>query len=154
MVELTLDEIKKELKDYYGNQQIINEYEKNNGKIEDLYNSATKATSVLSDMPKGNTDIMDNKIAGNVSEIIDLKNENKKIEDTNNLTLIEMKNRNLTIYSTILQLDYPYKNILYSRYIENINFTQIANIIKKEYKWTCKLHGKALVKYLALRKRK
>jgi len=151
MVELTIEEIKKELKEYYGNQQIINTYEKNNGKIEDLYDNATRVTSILSDMPKGNSDVMDSKVAGNIAEIVDLKAKNKKIEDTNNLTLIGMKHQNLVIYSTILQLENPYKNILYYRYIENVNFTKIANIIEKEYKWCCKLHSKALYKYLNLR---
>jgi DNA-directed RNA polymerase specialized sigma subunit len=153
MVELTIEEIKKELKEYYGNQQIINTYEKNNGRIEDLYDNATRATSILSDMPKGNSDVMDSKVAGNVAEIVDIKIENRKIEDTNNLTLIGMKHQNLVTYSTILQLENPYKNILYYRYIENVSFTKIANIIGKEYKWCCKLHSKALYKYLNLRQK-
>ena len=32
-MELSLDDIKQELKDYFSNQTIINEYEKSNGKI-------------------------------------------------------------------------------------------------------------------------
>lgn len=153
MVELTIEDIKKELKEYYGNQQIINTYEKNNGRIEDLYDNATRVTVVLSDMPKGSSEVTDTKIAGNIAEIIDLKKENKKIEDTNNMLLIEMKHRNLIVYSTILQLENPYKEILYYRYIENMNFNEISDIMKKEYKWCNKLNGKALHKYLALRKK-
>ena len=153
-MQLTLEDIKKELKEYYGNQQIINAYEKNNGKIEELYDNATKITAVLSDTTKGSSVEMDKKIAGNIAEIIDLKNENRQIEDTNNLMLIEMKNKNLTIYSTILKMDNPYKSILYYKYIENMNLTQIANIINREYKWCCKLNGKALTQYLHLRNKK
>lgn len=153
MLELTIEDVKRELKEYYGNQQIINTYEKNNGKIEDLYDNATRITVVLSDMPRGSSDVMDNKIAGNISEILDLKKENKKIEDTNNMLLIEMKHRNLTVYSTILQMENPYKEILYYRYIEHMTFNEISDIMQKEYKWTNKLHSKALHKYLVQRKK-
>lgn len=153
MGELKLEDIKKELEEYYDNQKIIDTYEKNNGKIERLLNTATKTTTTYSDMPKGSSVIQDRN-AEAISEIVDLKTENKKLEDTNNSYLLEMKNRNLIVLSTILQLKKPYKSILYYKYIENQNLTKIANIISKEYKWVCKLHGKALLNYLEQRNNK
>ena len=49
-MELTLEDIKKELQDYFANQTIIDEYEKNNGKIEELYERATKITATINDI--------------------------------------------------------------------------------------------------------
>ena len=59
MEKLTLEDIKTELKEYYSNQTIINEYEKANDKIELLFERATKVTPTLSDMPKGSSKIQD-----------------------------------------------------------------------------------------------
>jgi len=74
-MELNLEEIKQELKDYFSNQTIIKEYEKSNGKIEELYERATRTTSTISDMPKGFSKVQD-KAAECVAEYVDLQQVN------------------------------------------------------------------------------
>ena len=78
-MELSLDDIKQELKDYFSNQTIINEYEKSNGKIEELYERATKITPTLSDMPKGSGKVND-KAAECIVEYVDLQQANIELE--------------------------------------------------------------------------
>lgn len=49
-------------------------------------------------------------------------------------------------------LEQPYRNILYYKYIKGLSLTKVANEIGYNYKWTCELHGNALIKYKQLDK--
>lgn len=131
-----MEETKKELNSYLQDKKLLKEKEND---LEELITRATKITKELSDMPKGDSKIQD-KMAELASQIVDMENE--KYEQ-----IIKMYNTKKQIEDKIDLLEQPYKNILYFKYIKDKNLTEVANIINKEYKFTCKLHGKALKKY-------
>jgi len=60
---LSNEEAKQELLNYSEAQKIIQHLEKNNTRIEELYEKATKITQTLNDLPIGNSEITDKKIA-------------------------------------------------------------------------------------------
>lgn len=152
-MELSLDDIKQELKDYFSNQTIINEYEKSNGKIEELYERATKITPTLSDMPKGSSKVND-KAAECIVEYVDLQQANIKLEKEYAVGMMKLKNRNLTVHQTIMNLRNPYKAILIHIYEHNKTRDEAAEILEKSRKWIDSLCGVALIEYLKERNKK
>ena len=146
-MELGLDDIKQELKDYFNNQTIINEYEKSNGKIELLYERATNVSQVLSDMPKGNSKVHD-KFAECVVEYVDLQQANATLEKEYAIGLMKLKNTNLIIHQTIMNLRNPLKAILIHIYENNKTRDEAAEILDKSRKWIDSLLGVALIEYL------
>ena len=171
-MELSLEDIKQELQDYYCNQTIIDEYEKSNGKIEDLYNRATKTTTTISDMPKGISEIMDraaecvseivdlrqknseviNNISEYVAEIVDLQQKTIQLEKDYAVEMMKLKNRNLIIHETIMSLDNPYhKAVLFHVYVSNKTREATAEILNCSKRWVDKLVGFAFLSYLKVR---
>ena len=146
-MELSLEDIKDELKNYYYHQTIINEYEKSNGKIEDLYDRATKTTTTISDMPKGNSVVQD-KAAECVVEMVDLQQENMKLEKEYAVGLMKLKNTNLTVHKTIMSLENPYKTVLIHIYIHNKTREETAEILERSKRWIDTLIGHSLIRYL------
>lgn len=141
-MELTLEDIKKELKEYLDDKRLIEEKE---NKIETFKTRAEKITTEISDMPKGSSPVQD-RMAECAAEIVDLEREKYEY-------MLEIERKNRIIENTIFSLDQPYRNILYFKYVIGDNLTIVANKIKKEYKWTLTLHGKALNKYLKARRK-
>lgn len=131
-----MEDIKKELSSYLQDKKLLKEKEE---ELEELITKAEKITTELSDMPKGTPEIQD-KIAQYASQIVDLKNS--KYEQ-----IIRMYNTKKRIEDKIDELEQPYRNILYYKYIKGLNLTQVANEIKYEYDYTRKMHGIALIKY-------
>ena len=152
-MELSLEDIKQELKDYFCNQTIINEYEKSNGKIEDLYERATKTTTTLSDMPKGFSDVHD-RAAECISEYVDLQQANMNLEKEYAIGLMKLKNRNLIIHKTIMSLDNPYKTVLIHIYEYNKTREETAEILDRSKRWIDTLIGYSLIRYLKERNKK
>lgn len=152
-MELSLDDIKQELKDYYCNQTIINEYEKSNGKIEELYERATKTTSTISDMPKGSFKVQD-KAAECISEYVDLQQANITLEREYAVGLMRLKNTNLTVHQTIMSIRNPLKAILIHIYEHNKTREETAEIMGKSKKWVDTFIGVALIEYLKVRNEK
>lgn len=152
-MELSLEDIKQELKDYYCNQTIINEYEKSNGKIEDLYERATKTTTTLSDMPKGFAEVQD-RAAECVAEYVDLQQSNKNLEEEHAVGLMKLKNRNLIIHQTIMNIRNPLKAVLLHVYIYNKTREETAEILEKSKRWIDTLIGVALIEYRKERNKK
>lgn len=146
-MELSLEDIKQELKDYYCNNTIINEYEKSSGKIETLYERATNITSTLSDMPRGNAKVQD-KSAECIAEIIDLQKNNMQLEQEYAVGLMKLKNQNLIVHQTIMSLRNPLKAILIHIYENNKTREATAEIMGRSKKWIDTLLGLALVEYL------
>jgi DNA-directed RNA polymerase specialized sigma24 family protein len=146
-MELSLEDIKQELKDYFCNQTIIDEYEKSNGKIEDLYDRATKTTTTISDMPKGNSEVMD-RAAESIAEIVDLQQENMKLEKEYAVGLMKLKNTNLIVHKTIMSLDNPYRTVLLHIYEYNKTREELAEILDRSKRWIDKLLGYSLLRYL------
>ena len=131
-----MEETKYELSSYINDKKLLKEKE---AELEELITKATKITTELSDMPKGSGEIQD-KMAQYVSQIVDLKKE--KYEQ-----IINMYKTKKKIENKIDKLEQPYKNILYFKYIKGENLTKVANKIGYNYKWTCQLHGQALMNY-------
>lgn len=150
MKEFTLDDIKEELKEYHCNQTIIIEYEKRKGKIEDLFDKATKVTSTISDMPNGTSEIQDKK-AELIAKYVDLQNENMKWEDKYAIGMMKLKTENLIIHDTIMKLKNPYKAILIHIYENDKTRDEAADIIGKSRKWIDTKIGVALIEYLKAR---
>lgn len=134
-----MKETKYELSAYLNEKKLLKEKE---AELEELITKATKITTELSDMPKGSSEIQD-KMAQYASQIVDLKNQ--KYEQLMNMYKTKKK-----IEDKIDRLEQPYKNILYFKYIKGKNLTEVANIINNEHKYTCVLHGQALMKYREL----
>lgn len=133
---MTIEEAKRELKDYIYNKKWIE------GRLEDIEERKTmlyKVTPTLSDMPKG-TSVMQDKQADSLAKILDLTNELE-------IYLQNLRQYQVKIESKIDKLAQPYKNILYFRYIRGYNLTEVSNEIDAEYDYTRKLHGVALMKY-------
>jgi hypothetical protein len=150
-MEWSLEDIKQELKDYFSNQTIINEYERSNCKIEELYERATKVTSTLSDMPKGSSEVQDNKVAGNVAEYVDLQQVNVELEKEYAVGMMKLKNRNLVVHHTIMSLRNPFKAILMHIYENNKTRDEAAEILEKSRTWIDTMIGVALMEYLKAR---
>lgn len=131
-----MEETKQELGAYLQDKRLLKEKEED---LEELITRATKITTEISDMPKGTPQVQD-KIAELAAEIVELKNE--KYEQ-----IIKMYKTKKEIEDKIDLLEQPYRNILYFKYVKGKNLTEVANMINKEYKWTCKLYGEALKKY-------
>jgi len=146
-MELSLEDIKQELKDYYNNQTIINEYEKSNEKIERLFDRATNVTSTISDMPRGKSSVQD-RAAECVSEYVDLQQSNMKLEQEYAIGLMKLKNQNLIVHQTIMKLRNPLKAILIHIYENNKSREAAAEILGKSKKWVDTLMGVALIEYL------
>ena len=149
-MELNLEEIKQELKDYFSNQTIIKEYEKSNGKIEELYERATRTTSTISDMPKGFSKVQD-KAAECVAEYVDLQQVNMNLETEYAIGLMKLKNKNLVIHQTIMSLRNPFKAILIHIYEHNKTRDEAADILEKSRKWVDTMIGVSLMEYLKAR---
>lgn len=149
-MELSLDDIKQELKDYFSNQTIINEYEKSNGKIEELYDRATKITPTLSDIPKGSPKVQD-KAAECISEYVDLQRANMNLEQEYAIGLMKLKNQNLVIHKTIMELRNPLKAILIHIYENNKTREETADILEKSRQWVDTMIGVAFMEYLKIR---
>jgi DNA-directed RNA polymerase specialized sigma subunit len=135
------DDVKKELGQYLQDKELLKGKEED---LEELIARATKVTSELNDMPKGSPKVED-KMAEVTAQIVDLKNE--KYEQ-----IIKMHKSKKEIEDKIDMLEQPYRNILYFKYIKGKNLTEVANIIHNEYKYTCDLHGQALILYKNLDK--
>lgn len=131
-----MEDIKKELSSYLYNKDLLKEKEQD---LEELITKATKITTELSDMPKGSPVIQD-KIGEYASQIVDLKNAKYK-------QLIEMEKKKLEIENKIDQLDQPYRNVLYFKYIKGLSLTEVAYKIGYDYDYIRKVHGIALIKY-------
>ena len=86
------------------------------------------------------TSMQGDKFADTISKIVDLENEiNSDID-----VLVEYKNQARKL---IEKLDNDiYKVILYDRYFRGCTFEEIAVEISYSWRWTCKLHGRALQK--------
>ena len=146
-MELSLEDIKQELKNYFSNQTIINEYEKANGKIEMLYERATKTTTTISNMPKGNSVVQD-RAAECIAEMVDLQQENTKLEMEYAVGMMKLKNQNLIVHQTIMKLRNPLKAILIHIYEHNKTREETAEILEKSRKWLDSLIGIAYIEYL------
>lgn len=136
MTKEELNRNKQELKDYIYNKKWIEE------KLEDIKERRClleKATTIISDKPKGSPKVTDANIENLAKILDDTKDIEKYIKD--------LKEKQLQIEEKIDKTEQPFRNILYFRYIKGYNLTEVSNEIEEEYDYTRKLHGIALIKY-------
>lgn len=136
---MDISDIKKELNSYRYDLDLIEEMK---CEIEEYRNKATSCTSQLNDMPSGSKKIQD-KIAEYAAIIADLEKEKYDL-------LIAMEQNKQKIENKIMQIDQPYRNILFFSYIRGLDLNKVAVRINYSYKWTCDLHITALEKYAEL----
>ena len=124
---------RKDLKDYKGTQRWISdrlEY------IEELNETISRITAVISDMPKGGKNIYDReaenlaKLNDNVSQLM--------------TKIAEQQEKQKEIVDNIERLENPYNNILFEIYILGKPIVTVASEQGYNYKYTCELNGKAL----------
>ena len=136
------DDVKEELGQYLQDKKLLQEKELD---LEELIARATKVTTEMSDMPKGSPKVED-RMAELTAQIVDLKNQ--KYDQ-----IIKMYKTKKEIEDQIDLLKQPYKNILYYKYIKGEKLEKISLEIGYNYKWTCELHGEALLLYKQLDKK-
>lgn len=113
-----------------------------NTKLEEISMLRNRLTNVTANTEKERvqTSMQGDKFGDTISKIIDLEREiNNDID-----VLVEYKTRARKLIETLD--DDVLKVILYRRYFHGCTFEEIAVEIGYSWRWTCKLHGKALQK--------
>ena len=135
---ITIEEAKKELREYQQNIKYIEEKQSDALELRARLESTTKR---LSGMPSGKGPNLDRDV---LSESIDKLNEiiaecDKKLQ--------ELLLKKFVVEKKIDSLEQPFKSILFIRYIRNNDFPEVARKIGYSEKHIYKLHGEALKKY-------
>ena len=139
---MNIEDVKKELNSYKYDLKLIESIEE---QIDKYATKRDSCTAELSNMPKGNPVVQD-RMAEYIAKIEDLRADKYK-------RLNELEKKTKSIENVIFKLEQPYKTILYNTYIKGDTLTETACEIRKDYKYTCRLHGKALIKYLKEREK-
>ena len=154
---MIVEDVKKELQDYRNDWQLLARIEE---EIEYYDAKLTSCTAQLSATPKGTPEVAD-KIAEYIAKLEEVKANKFK-------QLIDLENKTERIENIVDSLAQPYKTLLHTTYIkkgEYVNEEGVAKIVvgcklretaylmTYEYKYICKLHGKALLEYLKVRER-
>lgn len=104
--------------------------------IEEYKSSINRLNSILSDMPKGTTEIQDKeaeKIVNLMDCIDELLNKIREINEKQNM-----------IVNQLDKIKQPYRNILYKRYVQGKSLSEIATEMHYEYDYIRKLLSIAL----------
>lgn len=131
---MTEKEARKELKSY----SISKKSEKHKlDEIEEILTLLTKTTTTLNFLPSSHRN---DKMERNIARLLDTISEHIKImqEAADNLIIITKK---------INKLDEPYQTILTLKYIRELKMSEVAGEINKEFRYTKKLHKKAIQLY-------
>lgn len=138
---LTVEEAKKELKEYIFDLEYLEARQEDSERIRTLIEGVTKR---LTGLPSGKGANLDKDA---LAEGIDRLDEIKKDSDKK---IIELLVKKFVVESKIERLEQPYKVILFSKYICGNELTDISKKIGYGYKYVCDLHGVALKKYAEL----
>lgn len=99
---------------------------------------AEKVTTILSGMPRGTSN--SNKVEDNAVKMADISREYEK-------RWFLAEKEKLRIEKNIDKVEEPYRTILHKRYIEELNFGEIADEMGYSYVRITHLHGEALLRY-------
>ena len=135
---MTIQDKKEALKKY---QWICCEVKRLSGEILRLQSIAERATTVLSDMPKGG-----NRESRPVEKSAIAIDKLRNILRTEQNRLITERLRLMGAINSVE--DDRLRSVLNLRYIEDFTFEKIAVELEISYQWACKLHGDALEKIL------
>lgn len=99
---------------------------------------AEKVTSIISDMPRGTSN--SNKVEDNAVMMADISRKYEK-------RWFEAEQEKLRIEENIDRVKEPHRTLLHKRYIEELNFEKIADVMGYSYVRITHLHGEALLEY-------
>lgn len=128
-----------EKKQYLNRYQVINkQIDQKCAELAEWRSKATKITPTMSDMPKGNGS--ENRLESAVEKIME-------IEEGINFDIDRLVRIQKEIEQAIRSLDDPtLQLVLQHRYINGEKWERIAVDLGYNYRWTLRLHGKALNK--------
>lgn len=135
---ITVEEAKKELREYQQNIKYIEE--KQNDALE-LRTRLESTTKRLSGMPSGKGENLDRSMLEDSIDKMD------KIIAECDKKLQELLLKKFVVESKIDSLQQPFKSILFIRYIRNNDFSEVAKKVGYSETHIYKLHGIALQKY-------
>lgn len=136
----SVEEAKKELKEYRENILYIKEQQED---IEELREILEKTTTRLSLTKTDNNSMSTDKFSDGIDRI-------DRIEKDKNQKLAELLTKKFVVDSKIDKLDYPHRDVLFMRYSRGKSWEEIARILKYDRKYVFEVHGKALQKYAEL----
>ena len=136
---ITIEEAKKELREYRDNIKYIEE--KQNDAEELRVRIENVKGNVITGMPSGKGDNLDK------TPLEDGLDRIEEIEKDCRKKLEELLLKKYIVENKIEQLEQPYKSILFLRYIRGNKLEKISNELGYSYEHLCRLHGKALGKY-------
>jgi len=132
---MTIADAKQELKSYKHNLEYIK------AKQQDIKEFRTRLESTVkppTDMPGGGGD--PKRFENDMAKLIDLQNEHSAF-------WLETERLRINIERKISNLQQPYKNILYMRYINWWSLEKIALVMSYSCKHVYRIHGTALYEY-------
>ena len=136
---ITIEEAKKELREYRDNIKYIEE--KQNDAEELRVRIENVKSNVITGIPSGKGENLDKTPLENGLDRI------KEIEKDCKKKLEELLLKKFIVENKIEQLEQPFKSILFLRYIRGNKLEKISNDLGYSYEHLCRLHGKALAKY-------
>ena len=113
----------------------------NASEIESLQTLATHITSAINSDGIHTTGMTSDKLGNCVSRIVDLQREIN--EDIDNLEIV----RREIIDSLEKVTNSQYRELLRMRYVSGMTFEEIAVQMDMSWRWTVKLHGRALQEF-------
>ncbi len=137
---MTVEEAKKELREYRDNIGFIREQQED---IEETRELLEKTTTRLSPTKTNSSSMSTDKFSDGLDRIA-------RIEKDKNEKLAELLTKKFVIDEKIKQLEYPYRDILFMRYARGKSWRTIANELNYTERRVLQLHGKALQKYAEL----
>ena len=138
---MTIEEAKKELREYRDNIKYIEEKQND---IEEIKTRLEKVTSRISMTKTSNINTEGDSFSNGIIKLQALQQEYDE-------KLKELMLKKYIIDEKIDKLDTQYRNILFFRYARNMNWDKIAERIGYDERYTYKLHGKALFEYTKIK---
>lgn len=136
----TVEEAKKELKEYRESILYIKEQQDD---IEELRGILEKTTTRLSLSKTDNNSMSTDKFSDGIDRI-------SRIEQEKDKKLEELLLKKFVIDEKIDKLEFPFRDVLFMRYSRGKSWEEIAKALKYDKYYIFELHGKALQKYAEL----
>ncbi len=136
----TVEEAKKELKEYRESILYIKEQQED---IEELRGILEKTTTRLSLSKTDNNSMSTDKFSDGIDRI-------SRIEQEKDKKLEELLLKKFVIDEKIDKLEFPFRDVLFMRYSRGKSWEEIARILNYDRKYVFEIHGKALQKYANL----
>ncbi len=139
---ITIDEARKELREYRDNIKYIDEKQSDS---EELRNRIEKiSSSSIDGLPKGKgTNLDEAPFEESLDKIMQIQEDCKE-------KLRELLIKKFVVENKIDQLEQPHKSILYMKYIRGINLYKVSEELGYSYKQIKRLHQMALENYANL----